>query len=76
MALGKPLLAALGCGIAAFLMSFVGTSRLVTLAAIAVAAVVYFALLVAMNTFEEADVLALPKGEKLLKVLKKCKIIR
>ncbi len=75
-ALGKPLVAALGCGIAAFLMSFIGTSRLVTLAAIAVAAVVYLALLVAMNTFEEADVLALPKGEKLLKVLIKFKIIR
>ena len=74
--LGKPLIAAFGCGIAAYFMSLLGDSRLVTLAAIAVAAVVYFALLVAMNTFEEADVLALPKGEKLLKVLVKCKIIR
>lgn len=74
--LGKPLIAAFGCGIAAYFMSLIGDSRLITLAAIAVAAVVYFALLVAMNTFEEADVLALPKGEKLLKVLVKCKIIR
>lgn len=74
--LGKPLVAATGCGIAAYFMSFIGDSRIITLAAIAVAAVVYLALLVAMNTFEEADVLALPKGEKLLKVLVKCKIIR
>lgn len=74
--LGKPLIAALGCGIAAYFMSFIGDSRILTLAAIAVAAVVYLVLLVAMNTFEKADVLALPKGEKLLKVLVKCKIIR
>ncbi len=73
---GKPLIAGVGCGLTAFAVGLLGGSRLITLGAIAAAAVVYFVLLVAMNTFEEADILALPKGEKLLKLLLKYKIIR
>lgn len=72
----KPLVAAIGCGAAAFGISLLGSSRLITLGAVAVAAVVYFVLLVVMNTFEKEDILALPKGEKLLKFFLKYKIIR
>jgi len=72
----KPFLAAASCGIAAYAVSAVGTSKLITVAAIAAAAVVYLVALVALNTFEEEDVLALPKGEMLLKWCLKLKIIR
>lgn len=72
----KPLVAALCCGIAARLMLNFGSTKLLTVLAIACGAVVYFAMLIILNAFEEADVLALPKGEKLLKICLKLKIIR
>ena len=43
---------------------------------IGVAAVVYLAVLIILNTFEADDVISLPKGEKILKVFTKLKIIR
>ena len=72
----KPFFAALGCGLAAFGASKLLSGRLGTIAAIFAAAVVYLGALVVINTFEDEDVLALPKGEKLLKIFKKLKIIR
>ncbi len=75
-ALGKPLLAALLCGLTAFLVALLGSSKLITLLAIAVAAVVYLAALILLRAFTEADVLTLPKGEKIVKILKKCRILR
>lgn len=72
----KPFIAALSCGLSAFGISKVLGGRIGTVAAIAAAAVVYLAALIIINTFEEDDVLALPKGEKMLKVFKKLKIIR
>ena len=47
-----------------------------TIIEIAVAAVVYFVVLIIFNTFEPDDVLSLPKGEKLLNLLTNLKIIR
>ena len=47
-----------------------------TVLEIAVAAVVYLMVLVILNTFEADDVLSLPKGEKILKVFNKLKVIR
>ena len=72
----KPLIAATLCGTAAYFVPIPVSGRLQTVLKIAVAAVVYIVVLVALNTLEAEDVLSLPKGEKLLKVCKKCKIIR
>ncbi len=72
----KPFIAALVCGAAAYFVPISIEGRLETVLRIAVAAVVYVVVLVALNTLEAEDVLSLPKGEKLLKILKKCKIIR
>lgn len=72
----KPFIAALCCGISTVIIDLGGFGSVGTVAEIAIAAVVYFAVLVIFNTFEPQDVLSLPKGEKLLKVLEKCKIIR
>lgn len=72
----KPFIAALLCGMAAYFTSLIGGGRTVTLLSIVVAAVVYVIVLILLNTFEREDVLALPKGEKLLNICLKLKIIR
>ncbi|MBQ4313621.1 MAG: polysaccharide biosynthesis C-terminal domain-containing protein, partial [Clostridia bacterium] len=72
---GKPLLCALLCGAAAFgavrLMGMVTSTRLITLVAIGIAGVVYVISLFALKTLTKNDILLLPKGEKMLKVLEK-----
>lgn len=74
----KPLIAAVLCGASAFgvqyLLSDMG--KIGTALAIAAAAIVYFIVLIILNTFEPDDIVTLPKGEKLLKIMTKLKIIR
>ena len=50
--------------------------KLGTALEIVIAAVVYLVALIILNTFEPDDILTLPKGEKLLNLLIKLKIIR
>lgn len=72
----KPLISALACGLSTVVLDLSFIGRIGTVLEIGVAAVVYFVVLVILNTFEPNDVLSLPKGEKILKVFKKLKIIR
>ncbi len=72
----KPFVAALCCGLSAFGVSNLIDGKKGTIISIVAAAVVYFVALVVINAFEDEDILALPKGEKLLKIFKKLKIIR
>ena len=72
----KPFVSAATCGVAAYLVSLLGEGKIITIGAVGVAAVVYFLTLVILNTFEKDDVLALPKGDKLLDLCLKLKIIR
>jgi len=72
----KPFVAAFACGISTVILNLSAFGRMGTVLEIAVAAVVYFVVLIILNTFEPDDVLSLPKGEKLLKVFTKLKIIR
>ena len=73
----KPLISAAACGAAAYLVSAVlGTGTINTVLAISAACIVYFVALIALRTFSEQDVLAFPKGEKLLKLFKKLKFVR
>ena len=75
--LGKPFFSALGCGITAFVMYHIlGSGKITAVLSIGSAAVVYLILLVVFNTFEESDVISLPKGDKIASVFKKLKIIR
>ena len=75
----KPLLAAALCGASAYvcadLLGRVMSYRLATLFAIAVAAVVYVLSLALLRTLTRSDVLLLPKGKKLAKILEKYKLI-
>lgn len=73
----KPLISALACGGTALLCyKFLGEGSIKVVVSILAGAVVYFALLVILNTFEEEDVVSLPKGEKIARLCKKLKIIR
>ena len=73
----KPLIAAVSCGLtASIIVNFLGFDKLYVAFAILCGAVVYFIMLFVLNTFEEEDVLALPKGEKLLKICLKLRLIR
>ncbi len=72
----KPSIAAFFCGLSTVIINLSAMGKMVTILEIAVAAVVYLVVLVALNTFEPDDVLTLPKGEKILNLLKKIKIIR
>lgn len=73
----KPLISGLICGVSALGVYKISSGgSLMTVASIAVAAVVYVVFLVLLNTFEEEDVASLPKGDKIAKLCKKLKIIR
>jgi len=72
----KPFISALACGVVAYFVSLMGDGKIITIAAVGAAAIAYFLALIILNTFEKDDVLALPKGEKLLKLCLKLKIIR
>lgn len=72
----KPAVAALLCGLAARIIFKVGDSSLVTASAIFCAAIVYFLVLVLLNSFEESDFSSLPKAEKIIKFCKKYRILR
>ena len=73
----KPLISALACGGTALLCyKILGEGSIKVIVSILAGAVVYFAFLVLLNTFEEEDVVSLPKGEKIARLCKKLKIIR
>lgn len=72
----KPFIAALFCGFSTVIFNLSAMGRIGTVLEIGIAALVYVIVLIVLNTFEPDDVLSLPKGEKLLKVMNKLKIIR
>ena len=72
----KPTIASLLCGAAAYfgyglLARALGGGKLVTAICIIIAAVIYAVCLGVSKTFTENDILMLPKGEKLAKILAK-----
>ncbi len=71
----KPFIAATSCGLVAYFLP-VSQGKTGTVIRIMAAVVVYVIALIFLNIFEEEDVLSLPKGEKVLPLLKKLKIIR
>ena len=72
----KPFISALACGLSTMVLDLNFMGKLGAIIEIAIAAVVYLIVLIALNTFEKDDVISLPQGEKLLNVLTKLKIIR
>ncbi|MEE1047508.1 MAG: polysaccharide biosynthesis C-terminal domain-containing protein, partial [Clostridia bacterium] len=73
----KPILAALIMGIAGLVMSrFLPISKLLCLVEIAICAVVYVAAIFAVKAVKKEDILTLPKGEKLARILEKYKLIK
>ncbi len=77
----KPILAALCMGVVAFgvyegLYFLIPISRLVLIIAIAVAAVVYFVLILLFGAVGEEELLTFPKGTFLVRVARKCHLLR
>ena len=76
----KPLIAAIICGIAAYfseiLFDFVCVQRVATLLAILTAIIVYFIVLLLIRAIKREDLLQMPKGNKIVKVLEKRRLIR
>ncbi len=81
LALGKPIVCGAACGGAAlgvyYALGFVGIgSSLKTIIAIGFAALVYAVMLFLTRAITEKDIISLPKGKKLLKVLEKLRLMR
>ncbi len=76
----KPLFSAILCGVAAYFAyglfdNFMG-AKVATIFAICVAAVVYVFALLLLRTFTENEICMLPKGNKIVTILAKFKLIR
>lgn len=76
----KPLVAGASCGACAFALSHLlgmlpVNQKLVTLFSIAVAAVVYVVVLLALKGIDRYDVLMMPKGEKICSVMEKFNLL-
>ena len=79
--LGKPLISGSLCAAAAYLCSYFGknlsvSQSIVTIVSLCVAVVIYFVMLAILKGIEKDDVISLPKGKKIAKVLEKLGIIR
>ncbi len=76
----KPLISGVLCGVVAFTCNYIMTGasisgRICTFASIAAAAVVYVALLLLLKGLNRYDVMMMPKGEKLCKILDKFSLL-
>ncbi len=76
----KPLMAAIVCGVGAYLseivFDMVFSQKIATCLAIVFAVVVYIVFLFIFKAIKREDVLQMPKGNKIIKVLEKHKLIR
>lgn len=76
----KPLMASIMCGVAAYfseiLFDVFFRQRIATVLAIITAVVVYIIFLFVFKAFKREDILQMPKGNKILKILEKRKLIR
>ena len=66
----KPMISAVFCGSIAFVITLISSSKLITLLAVLLSAVVYILALLLLKTFIASDFSGLPFQEKLLKFLK------
>ena len=75
----RPLIAALVCGVSALisyaLLQHLISFKLATVASIVIAALVYIPTLFLIRGFETEDVLMLPKGETVLRLLQKVRLL-
>ncbi len=76
----KPLIAGFLCGASAFITAhfvkqLIASNSIVTVVSIIVAVAVYIISVILFKIIKKSDIISLPKGEKLAKVLEKFKII-
>ena len=76
----KPFVAALLCGASAFgakllVAKITDSNFVISVASIVIAVAVYVIFVILLKIIQKSDIISLPKGEKLLKVLEKLKVI-
>ena len=76
----KPFVAALLCGASAFgtkllVAKITDSNFVISVASIVIAVAVYVVFVILLKIIQKSDIISLPKGEKLLKVLEKLKVI-
>lgn len=81
LSIGKPLICGATCGGTAWLVCFllekVGLQgKLSTLVSVAMAAIVYVLMLFLIRAITKDDIISMPKGKKIIKVLEKLKLMR
>ncbi len=69
----KPFLAAVICGISALAVGKIGDSNLITILSMAIACIIFVALVIIFKTFSYYETLKLPLGERVLSVVKRLK---
>jgi len=76
----KPFISGALCGVTAYVANAVIITKLSekisTIIAMGVAVIVYVLMIAVLKVIEREDVLSLPMGEKILKILVKCKIVQ
>lgn len=75
----KPIIATIGMGIISYIfysfcLNIFGDERISTVIGIIIAIIVYAINVILLKIYSQEDILMLPKGEKILKILKKVKI--
>ena len=75
----RPIIATLGMGIISYIfyklsLNLFGNERISTIVGIIIAIIVYAINIILLKIYREEDIVMLPKGEKILKILKKIKI--
>lgn len=81
LSIGKPLICGAVCGGTAWLVSFLLAKTAIatsfsSLVAIAAAALVYVIMLFLIKAITREDIISMPKGKKIIKVLEKLKLMR
>ena len=72
----KPFLSAAACGVTAYFVSTIGTSKLITLASICAAAVVYFTVIFALGGVTESELALFFKKRKIISFMKNINLLK
>ncbi|MGN1299116.1 MAG: polysaccharide biosynthesis C-terminal domain-containing protein [Candidatus Scatovivens sp.] len=75
----KPIIATIGMGVISYIfyrlsLNIIYNERISTIIGIIIAIIVYAVNVIILRIYKEEDIIMLPKGEKILKILKKMKI--
>ena len=71
----KPLIAALLCGLTAFLVALIADSKIITILAVAAGGIVYVAAILLLRAVPKSDILMMPKGARIAGILERMHLL-